>query len=500
MKKILAIDDNKINLELLFQVVKMNFPDYEFLRAFNGETGIEIAREKRPELILLDILMPGLNGYEVCEILKKDEETNPIPILMISALGQDSIQRTKGLNAGADAFISKPFSQSELRAQINVALRIKSVEDLLRNRNKNLEGQIKTQTNKYLQSEERFLQISEHAMEFYWEVDLDGIFTYVSPVVEKTLKISHLEIIEKRHYRDIFQLSQKQYLVIDGNSRFNDFEAELNVEGKKIWLSISGFTIFDKEGNKSGKRGVCYTITQRKQAEIALKENVTQIENYQKKLRSLNIELTLVEERERRRIAENLHDSLGQTLSLAFLKLSSIVDQECAPNIRKTIDETSNLLDLAISESRSLTYDLSPPILYELGLIPAFKWKLEQIKEKHRINTFIIGVDQKLEIQKEFKIFLYRMVSELLTNIIKHAKASKIEVEIRKGNDFYSIIVRDNGVGFDSKPSKKATTKGGFGLLSIVERVESIKGTFEITSKINKGTEAIITMPFSKEK
>ena len=151
MKKILAIDDNKINLELLFQVVKINFPEFEFLRALNGETGLEIAREQKPELILLDILMPGLNGYEVCEILKKDEATNPIPILMISALGQDSIQRTKGLNAGADAFISKPFSQSELRAQINVALRIKTVEDLLRNRNKNLEGQIKTQTNKYLQ-------------------------------------------------------------------------------------------------------------------------------------------------------------------------------------------------------------------------------------------------------------------------------------------------------------------------------------------------------------
>ncbi len=499
MKKILAIDDNKINIELLFQVVKINFPEFEFLRALNGETGIEIAREQKPELILLDILMPGLNGYEVCEILKKDEETNYIPILMISALGQDSNERTKGLNAGADAFISKPFSQSELRAQINVALRIKTVEDLLRNRNKSLEGQIKTQTNKYLQSEERFLQISEHAMEFYWEVDVDGIFTYVSPVVEKTLKISHLEIIEKRNYHDIFQISEKQNLVIEGNSRFNDFEVELKVEGNKIWLSISGFSIYDKNGNNAGKRGVCYTITQRKRAEIALKENVKQIENYQQKLKSLNIELTLVEEQERRRIAENLHDSLGQTLSLAFLKLSSIIDDDCAPNVKKIINETSGLLNIAISESRSLTYDLSPPILYELGLIPAFKWKLEQLEEKHRINTVIVGINQKLEIQKEYKIFLYRMVSELLNNIIKHAKASQIELEIRKEKDFYSIIVRDNGVGFNNKPNKKVTRKGGFGLMSIVERVDSIKGSFEIKSKLNKGTEAIITMPFSKD-
>lgn len=500
MKKILAIDDNKINLELLFQVVKVNFPEFEFLRAINGETGIELAKEQRPELILLDILMPGLNGYEVCEILKKDEETNPIPILMISALGQDSIQRTKGLNAGADAFISKPFSQSELRAQINVALRIKNVEDLLRNRNRNLEGKIKKQTNKHLQSEERYLQISEHTMEFYWEVDEDGVFTYVSPVVEKTLKISHLEITGKRNYQDIFQITEIQNLTIEGNSRFHDFEVELNVDGKNLWLSISGFSIFDKKGIRIGKRGVCYTITQRKQAELQLKENVQQIENYQKKLKSLNIELTLVEEQERRRIAENLHDSLGQTLSLAFLKLSSIVDESCNPTVKKIITETSGLLDVAISESRSLTYDLSPPILYELGLIPALKWKLEQIEEKQRINTVLLAEEQNLEVQKDYKIFLYRIVSELLANIIKHAKANLIELEIRIEKEFYTIIVRDNGVGFDAESNKKTTLKGGFGLMSIIERIDSIKGSFEIKSKLNKGTEAIIIMPFSKDK
>ena len=95
MKKILAIDDNEINLELLHQVVKLYYPDFEFIRANNGEEGIDLARQTKPELILLDVLMPGLNGYEVCEILKSEKATNNIPILMISALGQDSIERTK---------------------------------------------------------------------------------------------------------------------------------------------------------------------------------------------------------------------------------------------------------------------------------------------------------------------------------------------------------------------------------------------------------------------
>lgn len=499
MKKILAIDDNDINLELLLQLVKLYYPNFQFISAENGKEGIELAIKEQPELILLDILMPEMNGYEVCEILKNTAETKHIPVLMVSALGKDSIERTKGLNVGADAFISKPFRQSELRAQINVALRIKSVEDLLRKRNRSLEVQIKSQTNRYLQSEERFLQISEHAMEFYWEVDAEGIFTYVSPVVEKTLKISHLEIVGKKNYRDIFHISRSKNLTLEKDSKFIDFEVKLKVGGENIWLSISGFSIFDKNGIYIGKRGVCYTITKRKEAEIALKENLVKIEEYQKKLKRLNVDITLVEERERRRIAENLHDSLGQTLSLAFLKLSSILDyNNCSSNVEKVISETSGLLNKAISESRNLTYDLSPPILYELGLIPAFRWKLDQIKEREKINTILIGEDQGIEIQKEYNIFVYRIVCELLMNVIKHAKASLIELEISLKDEFYSIAVRDNGIGFKKDLKPRLRADGGFGLVSIFERIDNMNGKLEIDSKRGIGTEAKIIIPLSK--
>jgi PAS domain S-box-containing protein len=498
MRKILAVDDNDINLVLLQQIVKVYYPNFLFLKAQNGKEGIELANREQPELILLDILMPEMNGYEVCEILKNTNETKNIPILMVSALGKDSVERTKGLNVGADAFISKPFRKDELCAQINVALRMKSVEDLLRKTNSNLEVQIKSQTTRYLQSEERFHQISEHTMEFYWEVDSEEIFTYISPVVEKTLKIPYLEIIGKKKYQDIFLIPQLKNTRLDKDSSFNDFEVELNVGGENIWLSISGFSIFDKTGNYIGRRGVCYTITKRKKAEIALKENVQQIENYQKKLKGLNSEITLVEERERRRIAENLHDSLGQTLSLAFLKLSSIIDSSSSPNVKKIIAETSGLLDIAISESRSLTYDLSPPILYELGLIPAIKWKLEQIEEKYDFDIVLIGEDQQIKVKKEYNIFLYRTVCELLMNIIKHAKANLIELEISSGEDFYCIIVRDNGVGFKKELKERAGTTGGYGLMSIFERIDSMNGNFEIESTPGAGTEAKIIIPFSK--
>ncbi len=510
-KKVLAIDDNEINLVLLGQIFKLHYPDFEFIKATSGKQGIGLAIEKKPEIILLDILMPEMNGYEVCEILKVEELTRNIPILMISALGQNPSERTKGLNAGADAFISKPFSQDELRAQIDVVLRIKKVEDLLRKRNESLELLIKDQTNKYLQSEERFLQISEHALEFFWELDSKGIFTYVSPVIEKMLGVKTDAIIGEKSYLDLFQLNsvKGKNSTFESSfireSSFNDSEIEMKLpDNRKIWLSASGLPAFADDGKFYGFRGVCYDITKRKLAEIALKKSLKQIQNYQKKLKNLNTELTLAEEKERRRIAENLHDSLGQTLSLAFIKLSSLVNEDFSPHVKKVVNETSEMLNLAISESRTITNDLSPPILYELGLIPAFKWKLEQIQENHGIKTNLLSDHLEIDIRKEFKIFLYRIVTELLNNALKHARANLIELEVREEKKFYYITVRDNGVGFKKplfkKPlKKKATTNGGFGLLSITERLDSIKGHLDIVSEDGAGTKATVIIPFSED-
>ncbi|MCY1719668.1 response regulator [Prolixibacteraceae bacterium Z1-6] len=343
MKKILAVDDNTINLELLAQIIKMYYPNFTFLSAETGEEGILTATKENPDLILLDIMMPGLDGYETCKVLKQNVRTKHIPIIMVSALGRDSVERTKGLNAGADSFISKPFDQTELKAQINVALRIKG---------------------------------------------------------------------------------------------------------------------------------------------------------YQEQLKKLYSEITLVEERERRRIAENLHDSLGQTLSLAYMNLSSIEAEDSSPDIKGKLKFVSKLLNKAIEESRSLTYDLSPPILYELGLAPAIKWKLERFEKEFGIKTHLKTQALEKQFKKQYNIFLYRIVGELLTNIKKHANASEVLVNLYAKNDTYFITVEDNGEGINKK-NIKTSTNSGFGLLSITERIESLSGLFSINSNKN-GTLAKIEIPYTE--
>jgi len=148
MKKIIAIDDNQLNLDYISAILKVDFPKCQLLLSKSGSEGIEIAKRELPDTILLDGLMPEMDGYEVCDILKNNKSTKNIPIVMVSALNETS-HRIKGLNIGADAYISKPFNRAELKAQINIMLRIKFAVDLLRKRNGNLEILIKKQTDEF---------------------------------------------------------------------------------------------------------------------------------------------------------------------------------------------------------------------------------------------------------------------------------------------------------------------------------------------------------------
>ena len=131
MPKILAIDDQIDNLITIKAVIKAYLPEYHVLVAQNGPDGIDLAREEQPEVILLDIIMPGMDGYQVCQKLKFDPETDHIPVVMVTAIKTDSASRIKGLDIGADAFISKPIDAPELVAQLKVMIRIRQTEEKL---------------------------------------------------------------------------------------------------------------------------------------------------------------------------------------------------------------------------------------------------------------------------------------------------------------------------------------------------------------------------------
>ena len=150
MKKILAIDDKKANLTTIKAVIKSYIPDCKVLTAQSGKEGIEIAKNEQPDTILLDIIMPEIDGLEVCKRLKTDEATKNIPVIMISALRKDTESRIKSLSYGADIFISMPYDPVELCAIVNVMLRIKEAGDKLHAEKMNLEELIQKRVKELL--------------------------------------------------------------------------------------------------------------------------------------------------------------------------------------------------------------------------------------------------------------------------------------------------------------------------------------------------------------
>ena len=506
MKKILAIDDNENNLILIKSILVKYFPDSLVFTASSGESGIKLVKEELPDAILLDIIMPGMNGFEVCQTLKNDKLTKHIPILLVSALGQNTEDRVKGLNIGAEAFITKPFDTAELISQVKVMLRIKSAEDLLRKQNESLEIYIKKQTKEFNQSETRFLQISEYALEYFWEADSTGLYTYVSGVVDKILGYKSDEVIGKQYLFDFPRTKNNErsnellFNVFNTRHDFKEIEIHgLHKNGTKIWLKINGFPIYDSELMFIGYRGVTHDITLRRQAEEDLKNSLEEIKIYQIKLKKLNSELILAEEKERRRIAEYLHDGVGQILSIAHISLSSLLSKNLDPEVQKMISASTGLLSDAIVQTRTLTYDLSPPILYELGLIQAITWKLDQIKNNYPIAVTVQTNDTNPDIDDNTRILLYRIICELLINVVKHAEADLIEVQIMKDENFYYFAVIDNGHGFDDPSELNFIKKGGHGLFSIHERLDSIQGKLNIETETNKGTKAMVSIPIKKK-
>lgn len=229
------------------------------------------------------------------------------------------------------------------------------------------------------------------------------------------------------------------------------------------------------------------------EAEIAERKRTEEkIRSYQEQLRSLASELSLTEERERRAIATDLHDHIGQILALTKIKLGELQQQAKG----QTLEEIRELVEQSIQYTRSLTFELSPPILYELGFQAAVEWLAEQMQEKHGIRVSVNGDHAVGPLSDDIRMFLFKAVRELLLNVAKHAQAHQTTVGIRQEGENLRITVADDGEGFEvSQLEGPSGSTRGFGLFSVRERLNHFGGQLEIHSQPGKGTTAILFVP-----
>jgi len=259
-------------------------------------------------------------------------------------------------------------------------------------------------------------------------------------------------------------------------------------DGTTFDVHLSASKVTDDFGNPICMMATIIDVTERKQAE-------KKILGYQRRLQSLYSEMSLSEERQRRHIAQDLHDCTGQSFSLCKLRLEALRKSLSAADFAKPLDEIIELVNQMIQEARSLIFKLSPPILYELGLEPAVGWLAEQLAQEYVIPCDFENDTQPKPVNEDVKVMLFQVVRELLANIAKHSGARSAKICISRVNDTMRISVEDNGAGFDPDEAALYTRKiPGFGLFSIRQRLIHIGGSFEIESDAN-GTLVILTAP-----
>lgn len=264
-------------------------------------------------------------------------------------------------------------------------------------------------------------------------------------------------------------------------------------DGRKLYTIMSAAPFFDEKGRFKGGFGAMTDITPRKEAEKKLIL-------YQGKLRSLASELSLAEERERRRIAGELHDRIGQTLAMAKIKLGALQESAGENPIVESIMEIRNFIEQAIQDTRSLTLELSPPVLHEFGFEAAVEWLTEQIYQQHHLPVKLENDGLPKPVDGDVGVLLFKVVQELLFNIVKHAQAHEVLLSLKKEYDLLRIIVEDNGTGFDTKDIRsRIGPEGGFGLFSIRERIDHLEGEFDIHSSPGKGTRVTIKVPLKTQ-
>jgi PAS domain S-box-containing protein len=218
-----------------------------------------------------------------------------------------------------------------------------------------------------------------------------------------------------------------------------------------------------------------------------------QVEAHQHQLESLAAQLTLAEERERRRIAVDLHDHIGQTLSLTQIKLGAIDDSTLTASDRAALRDSVDLIRQTIFDARSLMFELSPPILYDLGLEAAIEWLAEQHQQEHCLSVELAMPDDRLPFDETTAVLLFRVVRELMTNIVKHAQASTVNIAIKRRGERALITVRDDGVGMRPDATNGQRTAGKhFGLFNVRQQIERLGGTINIRSTRGKGTSVTV--------
>jgi two-component system sensor histidine kinase UhpB len=347
------------------------------------------------------------------------------------------------------------------------------------------------------ESEEKYRGLMDYSSDAILLADLDGNLTDANRRAEELLGYTKEELLKMRYPQihppeNLEEISRtfKEIIKI-GSSQINETSV-LRKDGARVPVDIAGSVI--AYAGKKVVQSIFRDITSRRKAEEALRES-------EQKLRLLTSQLLTIQERERRRVSRELHDELGQALTVLKIHLVAIENKlgKKQQGLKANCEQLLNYIDEVIENVRRLSWDLSPSILEDLGLSSSLGYLIDETCRNNNLSCSL-AMDQIDDLfSAETRINIYRIFQESLTNTVKHARATHIAVAVQKEGDAVSFMIKDNGRGFDQeKVMAREVVKRGLGLTAMNERALMARGSLTIRSRKGQGTQITFRIPMDQ--
>ncbi|MFN0729227.1 sensor histidine kinase [Polaribacter gochangensis] len=352
------------------------------------------------------------------------------------------------------------------------------------------------------ETEKMYRLLADNANDLICLHETDSTLVYLSPSIKDLLGYNRSELLGKPIFELIYKEDVLPLKKAIEERVFKDVDAEAFVfrirhkKGHFIWLETLATSI------TKDNEIVSYVSSSRDITPWVLAKQ--EIQENQALLQKLTTEITLIEEKQKKEIATNIHDHLSQSLVISKMRINELKRNPVFKKVGKDLLFIEKHISEALENSRKITYELSPPVLYQLGIIDALNWLLDNIETTHKIKCELNCNVIHIKLSDVKAILLYRSIQEVVMNSIKYAKASSINLTIDKTDSEIQISIRDNGVGFDittlnrKHHNKESDLGSGLGLFTIKERIRNIQGEFSILSEINVGTTAKIVVPLTQ--
>lgn len=512
---ILMVDDQPAKL-LSYEVILEELGE-NLIKATSGREALEQLLKNDIAIVLMDVSMPELDGFELAELIHQHPRCQDTAVIFISAVHLTELDQLKGYERGAVDYISVPVIPELLRAKVSVFAELRRKTHQLERLNHELEQRVAERTEQVEQRAQALQLLNEELARKNQE--LDAIVKTAPDIIFSRRSDGSRDFLSDRFYEytgapafsgngfgwldyvhpDDVEESRLHWMRCVQSGQ--NYESEYRLRGKSghyRWFRARAVPIRDQAGRVKRWYGTCSDIHDSKLLEQAMRESTVELERLVDErttaLRRLSSRLMTMQDDERRRIARELHDGLGQEMVALKMMLSTITRQG-PDSLNDRVSEAMAVIDRATQQIRSLSHLLHPPLLDEVGLLSALRWYLEGLTRRSGIETTLeTDPPEYPRLSLELETAIFRIIQEALTNVFRHSGAQNAWITLIHRDGQVVVKVRDNGKGVVDGIVEMRGGNTGVGIGGMSERAKEFGGQMQV-SNAHPGTIVQVTIP-----